>query len=230
MSIGTRLRGLLDGGVQAFCAVADRVATAFAGDPATRRQVAFSVALIGLSAKMAKADGVVTSDEFDAFRGVVILPEGEEQNAIRLFNLAKRDVAGFEAYAARIAALYDGDRQALEDVIDGLFAIARADGAVHDAEMAYLARVAEIFGIDDRDFERIAARHVVGAEGDPYLILGVTRAAALPELRRHYRKLVVENHPDRLIARGLPPEAIAIANDRLAVINRAWERIERERA
>jgi len=229
MSIGSTLRGLLDDGVQAFAAVADRVATVFAGDPATRRQVAFSVALIALSAKMAKADGVVTADEVAAFRVVFVMPPREERNVVRLFNLAKRDIAGFESYAARIAGLYGDDRQGLEDVIDGLFAIARADGAVHEAEMAFLARVAAIFGIGEDAFEVIAARHVVGAEGDPYLILGIARSAEMAELRRHYRALVVENHPDRLIARGLPPEAIAIANDRLAVINRAWERIERER-
>jgi DnaJ like chaperone protein len=229
MSIGSTLRGLLDDGVQAFSAVADRVATAFAGDPATRRQVAFSVALIALSAKMAKADGVVTADEVAAFRGVFVMPAREERNVVRLFNLAKRDIAGFESYATKIAALYGGDRQGLEDVVDGLFAIARADGAVHEAEMAYLARVAAIFGIGEDAFEVIAARHVVDEEGDPSRILGIGRSAEMVELRRHYRNLVVENHPDRLIARGLPPEAIALANDRLAVINRAWERIERER-
>jgi DnaJ like chaperone protein len=229
MSIGSTLRGLLDDGVQAFSAVADRVATAFAGDPATRRQVAFSVALIALSAKMAKADGVVTADEVAAFRGVFVMPAREERNVVRLFNLAKRDIAGFESYATKIAALYGGDRQGLEDVVDGLFAIARADGAVHEAEMAYLARVAAIFGMGEDAFEVIAARHVVGEEGDPSRILGIGRSAEMVELRRHYRNLVVENHPDRLIARGLPPEAIALANDRLAVINRAWERIERER-
>jgi DnaJ like chaperone protein len=95
--------------------------------------------------------------------------------------------------------------------------------------MAYLSRIAELFGIAEADFERIAARHVVPEEGDPYLILGMVRGSEFAELQRQYRKLVVENHPDRLIARGLPPEAIALANDRLAAINHAWERVEAER-
>ena len=65
-----------------------------------------------------------------------------------------QDVAGFETYAGRIAVLYEGDREALEDVVDGLFAIAGADGAVHEAELIYLERVSEIFSIDRAAFEQ----------------------------------------------------------------------------
>jgi DnaJ like chaperone protein len=147
----------------------------------------------------------------------------------RLFDIAKGDIAGFDTYAARVAAFYEDDREELEDVLDGLFVIATADGAVHRYEFAYLEEVGSIFGIEGVDFERIAARHVVPEEGDPYLILGVERRMDLAEIRRHYRKLVTENHPDKLIARGMPPEFVAIANERLAAINGAFERIEKER-
>lgn len=216
-------------GAGAFGAVFGWAGGLLAGDPATRRQVAFSVALIALSAKMAKADGVVTAAEVAAFRRVFAVPPGEERNVERLFDLARRDVAGFETYARRVAALYDDDCCPLEDVLDGLFVIAKADGAVHTAEMAYLEEVSRIFGFPDGAFERIAARHVVPEEGDPYVILGAARDWPFDRIRRHYRQLVVENHPDRAIARGLPEEFVAVANDRLAAINRAWERIEKER-
>jgi DnaJ like chaperone protein len=198
-------------------------------DPEIRRQVAFSAAMIALSAKMAKADGIVTSVEVASFRRLFAVPAGEEKHVARLFDIAKGDVAGFDTYAARVAAFYGDDREELEDVLDGLFVIATADGAVHRNEFAYLEDVGAIFGIDGVDFERIAARHVVPEEGDPYLILGVERTMDRAEIRRHYRKLVVENHPDKLIARGMPPEFVAIANERLAAINGAFERIERER-
>ena len=98
-----------------------------------------------------------------------------------------------------------------------------------DAEYAYLERVAAIFGISGIDFERIAARHVVPEEGDPYLILGVERSATFDDIKRQYRRMVADNHPDRLMARGIPEEFIVIATERLAAINRAYERIERER-
>jgi DnaJ like chaperone protein len=117
----------------------------------------------------------------------------------------------------------------LADVLDGLFVIAKADGAVHERELAYLESVADIFAIRGVAFEQIAARHVVGPEGDPYAVLDAGRDWPIDEIRGRYRKLVAENHPDRLIARGLPAEFIAIATERMAAINRAWETIERQR-
>jgi DnaJ like chaperone protein len=229
MSIWNHIGDACEAGTGAVTHVFEWIGALFGADPAVRRQVAFSIALIALSAKMAKADGVVTADEVSAFRSIFVVSESEERNVSRLFNLAQKDVAGFEAYARRIADFYGADREGLTDVVDGLFAIARADGAVHEAEYIYLERVAGIFGIGEREFERIAARHVIGPEGDPYRILGVGRALALPDIRRAYLKLVAENHPDRLLSRGLPEEALKLATDRLAAINRAFERIERER-
>jgi len=99
---------------------------------------------------------------------------------------------------------------------------------VHEAELAYLPTVAELFGIGPRDFDRIAARHVRRPD-DPYLILGLDPDLSDRELKRRYRELVAENHPDREIGRGLPPEAVRIATERLAAINAAWERIAAER-
>lgn len=194
-----------------------------------RRRVAFSVALIALAAKMAKADGVVTRSEVDAFRDLFAVPAGEEANVRRLFDLAKQDVAGFETYAHRIRGLYPDGEAALEDIVDGLFEIAKADGLVHERELGFLSRVAEIFGIDEAGFERIAARHVRERRRDPYKVLGISPKARDGEIKRHYRRLVAEHHPDRLIARGVPEEFVRIANDRLAAINEAYGRIARER-
>ena len=199
-------------------------------DPQLRRHVAFSVALIALSAKMAKADGVVTSDEVAAFRALFSVPASEARAVNGLFDIAKRDVAGYRTYASRIADFYADNRAGLEDVMDGLFSIAKADGAVHEAELTYLENVAGIFGFVGADFERIALRHVVPAEGDPYVMLGADRSWPLARIRGRYHELVAENHPDRLTARGLPDDFIAIATDRMAAINGAYERIERERA
>jgi DnaJ like chaperone protein len=197
----------------------------------TRRQAAFAIAMIALSAKMAKADGVVTRSEVDAFCRLFTIPPGEAQNVSRFYNLAKRDAAGFEAYARDVVRILgEDDRAMLEDLLDGLFRIAVADGAVHERELAYLARVAEIFGFDPVAFDRISARHVIGEAGDPYIVLGADPTWDDLSLRRHYRRLVAENHPDRLLSRGVPAEFLRIANDRLAAINVAWEKIERLRS
>ncbi len=228
MAIWQKLLQIVEGGVGALGAVFEW-ASSFIGDPEMRRQVAFSAAMIALSAKMAKADGVVTHDEVATFKKLFVMQASEEQHVARLFDLAKQDIAGFEFYARRIADFYADDRQGREDVLDGLFVIATADGAVHRDEFSYLDRVGTIFGIDGLEFERIAARHVVPEEGDPYLVLGVDRSMTLAEIRRRYRALVADTHPDRLMARGVPPEFLAIATDKLAAINGAMERIERAR-
>jgi len=185
--------------------------------------------MIALSAKMAKADGVVTVDEIKAFKELFDVPAGEERNVARLFNLAKQDVAGYQAYAQRIASLYPDDAETLEDIVDGLFHIAKADGYVHEAELAYLEDVAHLFGLERRVFDQIKARHVRPDKLDPYVVLGAPHEMNDEDLRKHYRKLVTETHPDRLIARGVPEEFVRIANDRLAVINAAWDQIEAER-
>lgn len=210
--------------------IVETVRTAFAGDAETRRRVAFSVAMIALSAKMARADGVVTRDEVKAFHDIFAVPGEEMDNVRRLYDLAKRDTAGFEAYAGRMASLCgSGETNCamLEDILEGLFHIAKADGMVHEREVGFLRRVAEIFEIEEGHFRSMLARHAVAGQHDPYLVLGVERGASRDDIRKVYRRLVSQNHPDRMIARGVPPEFVAIATDRVARINAAYEAIER---
>lgn len=216
----------------AVTSLVEAVRTVFEGDPETRRRVAFSVAMIALSAKMAKADGVVTQDEVRAFEEIFSIPSEESRNVRTLYRLAMEDVAGYESYARNMAKLCgSGERNCafLEDILDGLFHIAKADGVVHEKELAFLGRVAEIFGLDDIHFEQVLSRHVDVGDADPYKILGVDRSMSFEAIRRHYRQLATDNHPDKLISRGLPPEFMAIANDRLATLNDAYARIEREK-
>lgn len=216
---------------EAVSALVELVRTLFEGDPQTRNKVAFSIAIIALSAKMAKADGVVTFEETQAFYQVFDIPEGEASNVDRLFNLAKQDIAGFESYAAQIQGLCgsgENNCPALEDILDGLFHIAKADGAIHQEELVFLQTIAGIFNLDERHFETILARHSLGGEPDPYVILGVARGVDIEVARKAWRKLVQENHPDVLIGRGMPDEFIKIATERLKVINRAWTSLQQE--
>ena len=214
----------------AFSTVVENVRTVFQGDAETRKRVAFSVALIALSAKMAKADGVVTSDEVDAFRDVFDVPPEEFNNVARLYNLAKQDVAGFDAYGGQVRSLFPGDDptdgEVLLDVIDALFHIAKADGFIHNNELLFLEEIATVFGFDEVAFERICAHHLHPEGADPYKILDADPQWDFAQLKAHYRKRVAESHPDRLMARGVPKEFIKIASDRLAAINGAWESIE----
>lgn len=190
--------------------------------------LAFTIAIIALGAKMAKSDGVATGDEEEAFRQYFRVPHSEEANVRRIFRLARQDTAGFESYARQIANIYRGNPAVLEDILDGLFEIAKADGVLHPGELVFLERVSDIFGFAPNEFRRIRASHVPDRE-DPYVILGVSHDAGEDEIKRTYRMLVRENHPDSLIARGVPEEFVKLANDKLAAINAAYEKIGAER-
>ncbi|MBL1406652.1 MAG: molecular chaperone DjiA [Rhizobiales bacterium] len=229
MSIWSRLGEILSSAVsQGFSAVVEAARTFFEGDPITRKQVAFSIAIVALSAKAAKADGIVTDDEIAAFHELFEVPPEEMRNVNRLYNLAMQDVAGFEHYAAQVKRLFPDDDDILRDVLNALFYIAKADGVIHELELQFIEVVAEIFGISGRTFEQIKLRNVVPEEGDPYCILGANREWDFAQLKKHYRKLVSENHPDKMVSRGVPQEFLKIANDRLAEINFAWDQIEKE--
>ncbi|QWW66489.1 DnaJ family molecular chaperone [Rhizobium sp. WYJ-E13] len=215
----------------ALSAVVEAIRTVFEGDPETRRKVAFSVAVIALSAKMAKADGIVSEKEVQAFRDIFDFPPSEAKNVARLYNLARQDVAGYEAYAAKLSTLCStcaANCPILEDVLDGLFHIAKADELIHEKEMNFLHHIAEIFQMSEVRFDQIAARHVSDGR-DPYKVLGVSPADDFPTIRRHYHVLVSEHHPDRLISRGVPEEFYVIANERMAALNDAYAAIEKER-
>ncbi len=189
------------------------------------RSVAFAIAVIALGAKLAKADGTVTRDEVRAFREVFLIPPEEEENAARVFNLARQDVAGFDLYAQRIAALFEGRQDVLRDLMEGLFHIATADGDYHEAENDVLVAVAEIFGIPDREFRSLRARFVADASPDPYDVLGVNPDMPVADIRKVWSRAVRDTHPDVMMARGVPEEAIRMAEQRLIAINRAWEQI-----
>lgn len=194
------------------------------------RTVAFAIAVVALGAKMAKADGTVTRDEVTAFREVFQIAKEDEPGAARVFNLARQDVAGFEDYAARVHRMFGSDDPALSDLMEGLFHIAMADGTYHPSEDAFLQRVAVIFGMEQGAFRALRARFVPNWDKDPYAVLGVDPGMKTDEIRRVWRGLVREAHPDRMVARGVPAEAVKMAEKRLIAINKAWETIAAERA
>ena len=193
------------------------------------KTLGFTIGMIALGAKMAKADGVVTHDEVAAFRQIFKVPQSEIAAVARVFNLAKQDVAGYESYARQIAKLFHSKSMVLENVLDGLFHIAKADGIMHPAELSFLENVALLFGFSLADFARIRARHVSAGPDDPYLILGLARESDTSAIKTRYRKLVRDNHPDKQIAAGVPQEMVVLATRRLAHINAAFDQIMKER-
>lgn len=223
MSIWTRITAAISALTkgEGLAEVFDRLTTP------PERSVAFTIAVIALGAKMAKADGQVTRDEVTAFREVFQIARTDEANAARVFNLARTDVAGYRDYAERIHDMFQHDPTTLWDLMEGLFHIALADGVFHPGEAAFLEDVSQIFGLPRHEFRAMKARYVPDAAPDPFTILGVTPDMEIAEIRKVWRRLVRETHPDAMMARGLPEEAIKLAEKRLIAVNRAWEEIQR---
>lgn len=187
--------------------------------------MAFSIALIALSAKMAKADGVPSEVEYNAFRKFFVYPESEEQKVSMIYRLAQQDVAGFDHYLSRVAKLFAPNATVLEDVLDCLFYIAGADGVEHPRERAMLEEAARILNVSPAAFRRLKAVHLGHDTEDPYAILGVEPGVDAAELKAVYRALVREHHPDALMARGVPSSLVKIAAARMAAINSAYAKV-----
>ncbi len=193
------------------------------------RQVAFTIALISLGAKMAKADGTVTVDEIRAFKAVFPFRPDDEKKVAKVFNHAKETVAGFEHYAAEIAKHYQHDKRVRDDVMEGLFQIASMGGGITPEERDFLCRVSEIFGLSERRLNQRLHRFGVGEAGNPYTVLGVSPSDSIGIIRKRWKQLIRESHPDILIARGAPPEAARLAQERVADYNQAFDTIKKMR-
>jgi len=204
-----------------------RIAALFA----PREQV-FAMAVVALSAKLAKCDGPVTRAEIDGFKRHFRVAPDNAREVGRLFDQARDRPDGFEPYAQQLGESFADNRGVLEDVLAGLFGIARADGPVNAAELDFLAKCARGFGLDGQAWERArggTARAAAGSEPDPYGVLGVVRTASDEAVRAAWKQLMRENHPDGLAARGVPAEFVDRATQKVAHINAAWDRVKRER-
>ncbi len=190
----------------------------------------FTAAIVGLGAKLAKADGMVTVDEVAAFSRVFRSTPGDEAAIRRVFNIARQTVIGYEGYARRIAKRYRDRPCLLEGVLDGLFQIAAADGAITAEEIGYLESVSELFGFTPDQFRRIKASHLGPDANDPYVVLGVPHSASFEDVRAAYRRLMLENHPDTVAgAKSAPREYEPVAHEKSAAITSAYARIRAER-
>ena len=229
MTIWQRFPSVTAGLAKAGSLIAFLRGLAGGGQPADpRTTIAFTIGLIALSAKMAKSDGVVTRDEVDAFSRLMHVPQEETDRVRQIFDLAKQDIAGYDAYARQIAELLDGDRAMLLQVLEGRFVGAAADGVLHEREENYLRSVSDILGIGSSDFGYVRALFVRDA-GNPYEILGLSPTASDADIKARHRKLVIQYHPDKLSGLGEGTDLVCAATRKVAAINAAFDTLRKER-
>ena len=202
------------------------------------REQLFAICVVVLSAKLAKCDGPVKREEIDAFKRLFRIPPESLREVGQLFDQARDSSEDYEGFAQRLGDAFADTKGMLEDVLAALFQIARADGPLTRAEVAFLQSVQVRFGLDSLAWERARdgrasasgqAAAAAAAGPDPYAVLGLTREASDADVRQAWRRLMRENHPDSLAARGVTPDFVKRATEKVAGINAAWDRIKRER-
>ena len=190
-------------------------------------QQIFALSLIVLSAKLSKADGQVSKEELVAVRDKLKIPDNEIEQVGKIFNKAKEESTGYEPYAQQISQIYKSNPNVLEEVINILFYIAEADGNISKSEMNMIQHIAEIFGLNDTQFNSIKESRKSSDKLNPYIVLGCNPDDNLQNIRKKYLKLSKEHHPDLLMSKGVPQEVIEESKKKMRSINSAWDQIQK---
>ena len=190
-------------------------------------QQVFAIALIILTAKLAKADGQVSKEELIAIKNKLKIPDNEIDQVGKIFNKAKEDSLGYEPYAQQIAQIYKSNPAVLDEVINILFYIAEADSKVSDSEIVMIRNIAGIFGINQSQFEGIRESRKDSDKLNPYVVLGCDPNDSFTTIRKKYLNLSKEHHPDVLVSKGVPREVIEESKKKMRAINSAFDQIEK---
>jgi DnaJ like chaperone protein len=196
-----------------------------------RRQASFFLALFSILGKLAKADGRITREQGEAvisFLDRMGVTGSQRSFAIKVFNEAKNTPYSVEDLAREFAQITRGRPDLRGSMMDMLFEIALTDSYLHPGEEEVIQSVAAILGFTPQEVQTIRNRHMVGEE-HTYAALGLTPDATDEEIRRTYRQLVQEYHPDRIVSQGMPQEFVEYATERFQEIQQAWEILRKKR-
>ena len=221
-AIGGPIGALL--GAVAGHAIDTKILPSYISSDQNYKSIVFTAGVIALSAKMAKADGKVTKEEILTFRKLVQIPKDDINQVSKLWELAKETTDGYELYAKQIYSLFRNQPEILERILDILFEIAKSDGNIDATELNYLKNVSNIFNFDEIIFEKLLALH--NPENNSFEILGVQISDTFEDIQKKWKEMVKNNHPDKLVGQGMPIEFIESANQKLAIINSAYEEIK----
>ena len=190
-------------------------------------QQIFALSLIVLSAKLSKADGQVSKEELIAVKDKLKIPENELDQVGKIFNKAKEESTGYEKYAMQIAQIYKENINVLEEVINILFYIAEADGNISESELRMIEHIAQIFGLNEIQFNSIKESRKSSDKLNPYIVLESNPKDQIETIRKRYLKLSKEHHPDLLMSKGVPQEVINESKAKMRAINSAWDQVQK---
>ena len=190
-------------------------------------QQVFALSLIVLSAKLSKVDGNVSKEELIAVKDKLRIPDNEIDQVGKIFNKAKEESSGYEPYAIQISKIYKGNLNILEEVINILFYIAEADGVVSQKEFEMIEHIAQIFNINDTQFQAIQESRKSSDKLNPYIVLESKPDDDISTIRKKYLMLSKQHHPDLLLNKGVPQEVIDESKNKMRAINSAWDQVQK---
>jgi DnaJ like chaperone protein len=216
--------------------LSSRIGTGRAGQDSLssneQAQLVFFTAAFSMLAKISKADGRVTDMEITAvesfMRRELQLDAAGQQTAITIFRQAINSPEPFDAFARQFYSVFSMQPNILELMLDVLFRVSAADGQISHEEETMLLSAATIFRYSDQDYERLKSRYVKQTN-KYYAVLKCDPGVSDDEVKKQYRRLVTEYHPDKIEAKGLPEEFIKLANDKFKEIQEAYDEIKKER-
>ncbi len=195
-------------------------------------QVTFFVATFSMLAKLARADSHVSQEEIDSIdhfmaHDLNLNPESK-RIAMNIFHTALESEESFYDFAAQFYNQFVSQPQLLEMMIDILLRVSVADGVLSQSEEALVLSAVRIFNFDHARYMKLRSKYVKDADKF-YAILGCDRNDSNEHIKKQYRKLVSDYHPDKIASKGLPEEFIKFANDKFREIQEAYEGVRNER-
>ena len=211
-----------------------------------RVQTAFFTATFSVLGHIAKVDGRVSEHEIEFARDVMrhfALSEAQKQAAIGLFNEGKSAAFSLERTLQSLKQECGRRRHLLQTFFEIQIQSVMADGNLHPDERALLERIGRGLGFDAASIQALLAQiagaarfHQAQSEHNEtaqlaaaYKVLGVAETVDDETLKRTYRKLMAQHHPDKLVAQGLPEEMMKEATERAQQIQQAYQLIRRQR-
>jgi len=197
-------------------------------------QQTFMIAMISLAAKVAKADGNVTSAEIKSFdnflKTQLNMSSDERRVAARIFNEARDSHIPADEFARQIRQLLLGQPSRMRDLISLLMSIAMADGHLHPAEERLIKSIASTLGLGARDYDEAVGMFNPRANLETsYSVLGLEAGASEDEVKKAYRKLAKEYHPDVVTNKGMGEDFKKFAAEKMRAVNSAYDAIKDER-